>query len=59
MGSVWKYLGLQYDPHNRRISGQDRGPWIGTKVHIIDGSIYQLIGEGTWAKNRLIIKQCL
>ena len=36
--------------------GQDGGPWIGTKVHIIDGSIYNLIGEAKWAKTQRMIK---
>ena len=34
-------------------------PWRGMKVHIIDGSIYQLMGERKWAKTRLIIKKWL
>ena len=34
---------------------KDGGPRRGTAVHIIDGSIYQLIGDGKWAKTRIII----
>ena len=41
------------------MSRKDIVPWIGTKVDIIDGSIYQLIGERKWAKTRLIIKKLL
>ena len=57
VGSIWKYLGLQGDPQNRRMPGQDGGLWRGTKVHIIDGSIYQLTGAGKCANNWLIIKK--
>ena len=42
-----------------RMARQDGGTWRGTKVHIVYGSIYQLIGEGKWAKTRLIIKKWL
>ena len=56
VGSVWQYLRLQDAPQKSRMAGQDRGPWRGEKVHIIDGSIYQLILEGERAKNWLIIK---
>ena len=57
VGSIWKYLGYKYSPRKRRIAGQERGPWRGTKVQIIDDSIYELIKEEKWAKNRLIIKK--
>ena len=56
VGFIWKYLYLQDSPHKRRTEGQDRDPWRGTKVHIIDGSIYHMIGEAKWANSRLIIK---
>ena len=39
------------------MAGQDGGPWIRTKVHIIYRYIYQMIGEGKWAKTRIIIKK--
>ena len=55
VGSIWKYLGLKDPLRNRRTAGQDGYLWIGKKIHIIDGYIYQLIGEGKWAKDRLII----
>ena len=41
------------------MAGQDGGMWRGKKVHIIDGSVYQLIGEGKWSKTRIIIKKWL
>ena len=56
VGLIWQYLGLQDEPHKRRIIGQDRVPWIGTKVHIIYGYIYHIIGEGRWEKTRITIK---
>ena len=56
VGLIWQYLGLQYAPRKRRIDRQDGGLWRGEKFHIIYWSIYQLIGEGKWAKNRIIIK---
>ena len=46
VGSICQYLGLKYAPRKRMMDGQDRGPWIETKVHIIYGSIYQMIGKG-------------
>ena len=33
---IWKYLGLKYSPGKRRMARQGKGPWRGTKVHIID-----------------------
>ena len=39
------------------MSGQEGFPWRGEKVHIIDGSIYKMIREGKWSKNKLIIKK--
>ena len=45
VGSIWKYLGLKDDPRKRRTVDQEGGLWRGTKVHIIYGYIYQLIGE--------------
>ena len=55
VGSIWKYLGLQGAPRKGRMDGQDGGPWRGTKFHIINGSIYQLIGEVKWAKTQPMI----
>ena len=59
VGTIWKQLGLQYSPRKRSMAGQDVGSWIGTKVHIIYGSIYQLMGEEKWSKTRIIIKKWL
>ena len=59
VGSTWQYLGLKDDPQKRRMVGKDRGLWRCTKFHIINGSIYQLIGKEKWAKNQLILKKCL
>ena len=56
VGTIWKYLSLQYSPRKRRMARQEVGSWRGTKVHIIDGSIYQLIGEEKWTNTRIIIK---
>ena len=39
--------------------GQERCLRKGTKIHIIDGYIYQPMGEIKLAKNRLIIKKVL
>ena len=38
---------------------KDGGPRRGKKVHIIDGSVYQLIGEEKLAKTRITIKKWL
>ena len=46
VGSIWKYLRLQDASQKRRMAGQDRGMWRETKTYIIDGYIYQLVGEG-------------
>ena len=59
VGYIWKYLGLHNALCKRRMTGQDGGPWRGTKVHVIYGSIYQLIGEVKWAKTWIIIKKWL
>ena len=59
MWSICQYLGLQDDPKKRSMDGQDRGPWRGTKFHIIYGSVYQLMGERKWEKTRIIIKKWL
>ena len=40
-----------------RMVGKDGGPWIGTKVYIIYGSIYELVGEGKWSKTSFINKK--
>ena len=55
VGYICKYLGLKDAPRKRRMAGKYRGTWRGNKFHIIDGSIYQLIGEGKWVKIWLII----
>ena len=52
-------MGLQDAPRQRKMDGQDGSTWKGTKVYIIDGSIYQLIGEGIWVETRIIIKKWL
>ena len=57
VASIWKYLGLQDDSGKRRMSGQDEVPWRGMKVHIIDESDYQLIGEEKWTNTRMIIEK--
>ena len=57
VGYIWQYLDLQDALRKRRMAGQDGGPWIRTKVHIIYRYIYQMIGEGKWAKTRIIIKK--
>ena len=57
VGYIWQYLDLQDALRKRRMAGQDGGPWRGETVHIIYGSLYQPIGEGEWAKTRLIIKK--
>ena len=44
LGSIWKYLVLQDVSRKKRMAGQDGGPWIGTNLHIIDGSVYQMTG---------------
>ena len=59
VGLIWKYLGLQDSPRKRRMAGQYRGLWRGNNFHIIYGYIYQLIGEGGWAKTRIIILKWL
>ena len=59
VGLIWQYLVLKDASRKRRVDRQDRGPWIGAKVRIIYGSIYQLRGEGKWAKTRIIIKKWL
>ena len=45
VGSTWQYLVLQYYTFKRRMLGTYGCPWRVMKVHIIDGSIYQLIGK--------------
>ena len=55
VGYFWKYLGLQDAPRNRRMTRKYGGLWRSKKVQIVYGSIYQLIGEGKWAKTWLII----
>ena len=59
VGYIWKYIGLQYVSRKRRIKWQDGSPWRCTKVHIIDVSFYQLIGEGKCTKSRYIIEKFL
>ena len=59
VGSIWKYLGLQHTSRNRRIVGKDGGMWRGTKARIIDGPVYQLIGEGECTKTQIIIGKWL
>ena len=59
MGYIWKNLVLQYASCKRRVTGQSGGPCRGTKFHIIDGYVYQLIGKGGCIKNRLIIEKLL
>ena len=39
VGSIWQYLGLQDAPRKRKMYRKGGGPWRGTKVHIIYGSI--------------------
>ena len=41
------------------MAGQYEGPWRGMKVHIIDSSVYQLIGEGKWVNIWIMIKKWL
>ena len=46
------------------MEGQDLGMWIGMKVYILDGSVYQLIGEIKWANNwpiilKMVTKDCI
>ena len=57
MGYICKYLELQDVPRDMRMTRNDVGTCRGTKVHIIDGSIYQLIGEVKWDNTWLIIKK--
>ena len=55
VGSIWKYLGFQDAPQNNSIARKYIGTRRGTKVHIIDVYIYNIIGEVKWAKTQLII----
>ena len=59
MGFICKYLVLKDPPRNRSMAGKYGVLWEGMKVHIIYGSIYQLIVEGKWANARIIIEKWL
>ena len=55
----WKYLVLQDEACMISMEGQEGGSWRGTKFHIKERSVYQLVVEEKWAKTRHIIQNWL
>ena len=54
---ICQQLCLQDTSRKRRMAGKYGGLKRGTKVKIIDGSVYQLIGERKWTKTQIIIEK--